>query len=344
MDVSFAFFLWVGIFNNLVVAQSWAFANDLYTEEQGKRLFPLIGVGASVGAWAGSYLSKQIFRLEAFGGYPYRMLLVAAAILVVCVLLSILVNRRESRQASEKKRESAQEPLGKEGGFQLIMRSPYLRWIALLIFAAQRGEHHGRVSSCSNFVGIEAAKAVGEGAALESQRGSWAGAFFSDFYMWQNLLSLLIQLFLVSRIFQWFGVRGAMFVLPMLALGGYSVLAFFPVLAIVRVTKLAENATDYSLQNTIRAALYLPTSREAKYKAKAAIDTFFVRTGDTLQAVLVYAGVSVGLGLSGFRRDERWLHTGLVGDRGADFPGTQEAVGRGLTAGTGWNILAAAGR
>jgi AAA family ATP:ADP antiporter len=118
--------------------------------------------------------------------------------------------------------------------------------------------------------------------------------------MWQNLLGLLIQLFLVSRIFKWIGVRGAMFVLPCIALGGYALLAAIPTLAIVRLTKLAENSTDYSLQNTVRHALFLPTSREAKYKAKAAVDTFFVRTGDAIQALLVYGGVQIGLTMGGF--------------------------------------------
>jgi ATP:ADP antiporter, AAA family len=83
-------------------------------------------------------------------------------------------------------------------------------------------------------------------------------------------------------------------------LGGYTALVLAPVLAVVRYTKLLENATDYSLQNTIRHALYLPTSREAKYKAKATVDTFFVRTGDALQALLVYLGSSAGLAVTGF--------------------------------------------
>jgi AAA family ATP:ADP antiporter len=58
------------------------------------------------------------------------------------------------------------------------------------------------------------------------------------------------------------------------------------------MAKLAENSVDYSLQNTTRNALYLPTSTEAKYKAKQANDTFFVRFGDVLSAGLVFAGTT----------------------------------------------------
>jgi AAA family ATP:ADP antiporter len=104
---------------------------------------------------------------------------------------------------------------------------------------------------------------------------------------------LLFQAFLVSRIFKHIGVRGALFVLPFVALGGYTTVALFPLLATVRWTKILENSTDYSLQNTTRHALFLPTSRDAKYKAKQAIDSFFVRFGDMLQALVVFIGTSL---------------------------------------------------
>src|SRR5690606_27678014 len=105
-----------------------------------------------------------------------------------------------------------------------------------------------------------------------------------------NLVGFLLQLFATSRIIRVMGVRGALFVLPVLALVNYSVIAVAPLLAVVRVGKILENATDYSLQNTLRQALFLPTSREAKCQAKAAIDTFFTRAGDVLSAGLVALG------------------------------------------------------
>ena len=65
LQIGIVYFLWVGIFNVMVIAQFWAFAADLYTKEQGKRLFPLIGVGRSLGAWVGSVRAGQL--MEAFG-------------------------------------------------------------------------------------------------------------------------------------------------------------------------------------------------------------------------------------------------------------------------------------
>jgi AAA family ATP:ADP antiporter len=95
-------------------------------------------------------------------------------------------------------------------------------------------------------------------------------------------------------------VRGALFILPLIALASYSSMAFFPVLAIVRTAKVLENSTDYSIQNTVRQALFLPTTREAKYKAKQAIDSFFWRAGDLLSAVVVFIGTALAFGTRQF--------------------------------------------
>jgi AAA family ATP:ADP antiporter len=122
--------------------------------------------------------------------------------------------------------------------------------------------------------------------------GDIIAAFYARFYSVVNLVGLLVQLFVVSRVLKFFGVRIAVLVLPSIALLGYGILAFVPVLAVVRWAKTAENATDYSLNNTVRNVLFLPTTREEKYKAKQAIDAFFTRAGDVLQAALVYAGTT----------------------------------------------------
>ena len=95
-------------------------------------------------------------------------------------------------------------------------------------------------------------------------------------------------------------MRGALFVLPVIALINYSIIVVAPLLAVVRVGKILENSTDYSIQNTLRQALFLPTSREAKYKAKAAIDTFFTRTGDVVSAGVVALGQVTALTVPAF--------------------------------------------
>ena len=124
------------------------------------------------------------------------------------------------------------------------------------------------------------------------------GTYSANFQFWQNLLGVLIQCLLVSRVFKYLGVRGSILVLPAIALCSYSLIAAAPVFAFIWVAKVLENSTDYSLMNTVRGALYLPTGREAKYKAKQAIDTFCVRTGDVLSSLAVFTAVGVlGVGI-----------------------------------------------
>jgi AAA family ATP:ADP antiporter len=103
-----------------------------------------------------------------------------------------------------------------------------------------------------------------------------------------------------SRIFRLIGVRGALFILPLIALGGYTAIALVPLFSVIRWTKVLENGTDYSIQNTTRHALFLPTSRAAKYKAKQAIDSFFVRLGDMLQALVVFVGTALAFTVGHF--------------------------------------------
>jgi len=290
IGIGVPFYLWVGIFNMLVVAQFWAFANDVYTEEEGKRLFPIVGVGASLGAWIGSLAAKWLFGVMG----PYQLMALAGLILGVCILLTWAVNIREAGRSSARQAKAAAEPLDKKGGFQLIAKDRYLFLIAMLVlllnFVNTNGEY-----MVSRFV-TESAQSL-----PKAEQGKFIGQFYGDYFSWVNLLGFLIQSLLVSRLFKWIGVGGALFILPCIALGGYGILAVAPVLAIVRVAKIVENSTDYSLNNTVRHALFLPTSREAKYKAKAAADTFFVRGGDLFSAAVVFAGTQwLAFTVSGF--------------------------------------------
>jgi ATP:ADP antiporter, AAA family len=295
--IGILFFIWIGIFNILVVAQFWGFANDLYTEEEGKRIFPLIAFGATLGGVCGSTIADRLILPLGV----YRMMLVSAVVLGVCIYLAVLIHRREIRacdregaDCSEERKaflKNQQQPLKKGGGFNLVFRSRYLLYIALLMgiynFINAVGEY------IINDVSQQAARqAILSGTAGGLGMEEIIGRFFADYQFLTNVLALIIQIFLVSRIFKWVGVAGALFFLPAIAIGGYGTIALGASLAFVKWAKAAENGTDYSLMNTTRAALFLITPREEKYKAKAAIDTFFVRGGDALAAAAVFAGTT----------------------------------------------------
>ena len=143
-------------------------------------------------------------------------------------------------------------------------------------------------------------RALADGTAAALTKPQLIGIFYADFFGWVKRLGLVTQLFIVSRVFKHVGVRGALFVLPLVAFVSYGVLALVPMLSAVRIGKTFENSTDYSLQNTARHALFLPTSREAKYKAKQAIDAFCWRAEDVLQALVIYGGVRFAFGVQQF--------------------------------------------
>jgi AAA family ATP:ADP antiporter len=285
------FYIWVGLFNLLLVAQFWAFANDVYTKEKGERLFGIVGIGASLGAIFGALLAGWLFKPLG----PYPMMLTSAALLGVAMFLANWIHHREKTQMPAK----AEQPLRPGGGFRLVLQSRYLLLIAFLVL----------FSNCVNTTGefilgktVEVhAQAATQGAAdAAAATKEFIGEFYANFFFWVNLVGALIQMFAVSRIMQALGASKALFFLPVLALAGYGMLAVVPILGLIRVAKIAENSTDYSIQNTARHGLFLTTSREEKYKAKAAIDSFFWRTGDVLSAVLVFTGTQLALSMRTF--------------------------------------------
>ena len=296
VPLGIAFFVWVSIFNNMVIAQLWSFANDIYSPEQGKRLFPIVGVGASVGAVAGSGIASLLVRPLGV----YQLMLVSAGLLVVCLLLTNTVHHREkARVRDTATRQQVDQPLARVGGFQLVFRERYLALIAVLILTLNVVNTNGEYMRDKVFTQA-AQQAVANGTAGGLSEVKLLGTYSAKFQFWQNLLGVAIQFFLVSRIFKYLGVRGSLFVLPAISLCSYSLIATAPVFAFIWWAKVLENSTDYSLMNTVRGALYLPTSREAKYKAKQAIDTFCVRFGDVMSSLTVF--VTVGILSLGLRK------------------------------------------
>jgi AAA family ATP:ADP antiporter len=296
------FYIWVGIFNVFAVSQIWAFANDIYTEAQGKRLFPMIGVGSSLGAWLGALgASRMVAMLHAT---PYQLQLLAGAILLVCCAMLVSVNRIAVRNAVPEMASHATQKLEQGDGFKLIFQNRYLLWIAVLTVILNVVNSTGEFL-LGNLVSGQAQQYYPGNIAAQKQ---FIGTFYGNFFAGVNLLGFLLQTFGVSRIFPAIGVRGAMYIMPTLSLMSYSLLGLLPMLGIVRWAKTFENAVDYSIQNTVKQALFLPTSREAKYKAKAAIDTFFMRTGDVIQGGIVRLGAQFHLTMTGFA----WINAGLT--------------------------------
>jgi ATP:ADP antiporter, AAA family len=287
--LGFLFYVWVGIFSLTTIAQFWSFANELYTRPEGDRLFPLIAVGSTAGAPLGAALAEWLF---ASGVGPFVLMQVAAVLLLLHLSLYRRLWRRTSTMAQR-----APEPIKAGNGFALVLKSPYLRLVALFLVLMNQ------VNTVGEFVlgrMVVSASETGAGAAGLSQQ-AFIGQFYGSYFLWVNLVTIALQAFLVSRLVKRLGMGGAFLALPVVALGVYGVAAMGAGLVALRWLKTAENSTDYSVMNTAKQMLWLPTSAAEKYKAKQAIDTFFVRSGDLLAAGIVFLGMHVlHFGVRGF--------------------------------------------
>jgi len=280
--IALPFFLWVGVFSYTIVAQFWGLAADLCSEEQGKRLFPIIGGGSSLGAVAGARLAKELVALGA-----QTVMGVAVVILLSCAALLMVAGQKPLAERAGRERVVETQPLAREGAFHLLFRDKYLLLIAgMVVFL-------NWVNSSGEYL-LDRTLLIAAREAHASNLQVFVGAFKADYFGWYNTIGLMLQLFGVSRILKLVGVRKSLLLLPSFALLAYGSAAFVPVLAVMRWVKIGENSVQYSLQDTTRNALFLMTSRVEKFVGKTAVDTVAVRAGSVMSAVVVYLGSRAG--------------------------------------------------
>ena len=292
VPIAFPFFIWVGIYGVMAVAQMWAYAADSFNVRSGQRLFVVIMLGANMGALAGSKVTEfAVASLSPMG------LMVLATVTLGATLFLATPARAAIPESSRAVAIERSRPVPKVmGGIGLVLRDRYLLTIALFVVLLNWINTTGEFILADYVKADAEARVAASGGTLDM--GTLITAFYGNFHFWVTLISLAIQLFLVSRIYQAVGVRGALLVHPIIVALGYGVLAlapliggFIPIFSLIRRIKFAENGLDYSLMNTTRQALFLPVDRDSKYDGKTAIDTFFWRFGDLLQAVGIYVGL-----------------------------------------------------
>jgi ATP:ADP antiporter, AAA family len=233
-------------------------------------------------------------------------MLVSAGVLVGSALLSHVVARREKRRPGPlvaAATAAAPTPACEGGTFALVFRHKYLTLIAVFSVLFTMVNTNGEYILGTVVSGWAKSRAAAEaaGGAERAFAQDLMTGFYGEFFLYVNVAVVVLQTFVVSRIVKYGGLRLAFFVMPVIALLDAVGIALAPVLAVVRVGKIVENSTDYSVNNTVRNMLWLPTTTEMKYKAKQAVDTFFVRSGDVASALTVglLAGV-LHLGVRAF--------------------------------------------
>ncbi len=288
------FYLWVGMFGVFVVAQFWAFAADVYTEERGNRLFPVIAIGATSGAACGSWITEFLVNSGFFG--TQWLLIVTMIPLMASIFLSRMVDGRTHEQTAGTP--AVPGPDIEDSGrsaISIVLTSRFLFATALITLILSWVNTNGEnllFRVVQEFLREQALKGgLSHTNELMEFTRNGTTAFYGNFYFWVNVVAVFLQAFVASRLIKFGGFGLILLTMPVVALVSYTAMAFVPILAVVKAMKIAENSTDYSINNTARNVLWLPVSAELKYKGKPTIDSLFVRVGDGIAALTVLVGV-----------------------------------------------------
>jgi AAA family ATP:ADP antiporter len=292
------FYIWVGMFGVFVVAQFWTFAADVYSNERGKRMLPMIAIGATAGAASGSVITAWLVDT---GIVPYEWLLVLAMLpLAISILITRAVDRRENASGAGEQADAPKPEVDPEArdrnALSVVFSNRFLLSVAaitlLLNWVNTNGENllYWVLQDLLTADAVELG--ITDGAELVEFTRKGTTAFYANFFGIVNWVALGLQAFVASRLLKYGGFGILLMLLPVVALVSYTAMALVPVLAVVKMMKVAENATDYSINNTARNVLWLPVPSDLIYKGKPTIDTLFARLGDGLAAFTVMIGVN----------------------------------------------------
>ena len=276
-----ALYVWVSVFNLFNTAIFWAFMTDLFTVEQGKRLYGFIAVGGSLGAICGAYITKHyVGQIGAANLLAISAMMFAVAGFLVRFFPSGFVERNQPNEAKE-------EPIGGSvwSGITHIAHSPYLLGLAgtMLLYTITSTWAYFQQSDLAR----EALKSSAE-----------RTVFLANLEIWVNSITVVIQIFLTGRLLKWFGVGFTLVAMPFVSLIGFVAMGIAPSLALLAIFQVTRRATAYALLRPSREILFTVLRREDKYKVKGVTDTLGYRVGDQIGA-WSYGGLNaLGLGLS----------------------------------------------
>ena len=261
--VARVFYVWVAVFSLFVIAVFWSFMADLFTPDQGKRLFGFIGAGGTAGALLGPVIT--IWLSVPLG--PVN-LLIAAMILIEAAVFCV---GRLERAATVQERGRADQRLGGNAfaAVSELVRSPYLlgiaAWITLMSFCA----------TILYFEQIHMVAAEVRGAGAQTR-------IFALIDLAVNLLTLATQIFATGQLLKRFGTGVTAAALPAIYVVGFLAVFLVPTLAVVLVVQVIQRWMHFAVANPARQVFYTVLEREEKYKAKNLIDVVIYRGSDAL--------------------------------------------------------------
>lgn len=275
------FFIWVSVFNLFAVAVFWGFMTDLFTTEQGKRLFGFIAVGGSLGGILGPIVTASLVHYVSTGVF----LLICAGMLEIAAQsvrffpagfhpagegVSFPGTTTSSTSAEKP---TAEKPIGGKfwDGVTHICKSPYLFGLFLFILL---------YTLTSTWTYLQQSQLTKTGFIDKAART----AFFAKLDLTVNTLTLLLQVFVTGRLMKFLGVTVTLLFMPVLSLFGFAAMGFAPVLSVLAAFQIARRASTFAFMRPAREVLFTVLRREDKYKAKSFIDTFGYRCGDQFGA------------------------------------------------------------
>lgn len=273
--VARAFFVWLSVFNLFVVSVFWSFMVDLFSADQGKRLFGMIAAGGSVGALVGplvTAVSTYVFPVA-------NLMMLSAMMLLICVWC---IRRLDvwARTHTEDREREAERPIGGGvlAGMRLALSSPYLAGIAGYV---------ALLAMTATVLYLEQAQVVGSliPSPLERTR------LYATIDVSVSALTFLTQTFATSRV----PLRIALMLLPAASLIGFALLSAIQTVALFAAFIIIRRVSEYALAKPGREVLFTIVSREEKYKAKNFIDTAISRGGDATTGWLVSGVKALGV-------------------------------------------------
>ena len=286
------FYLYGDLFNTLMVPTFFAFLNDSVTPTQAKRLYGLIILGGLLGGVVGSNVVNARLDVYSHSQWMWICVLIGLMIVLVAFLAARSFGFKPGHQVEPQDQRRNQNPLTE--GARLVFNSRYLLSIVMIL---------GLYEMVSTIVDFQFKSAVSFYLA-----GPAIGDLLSTVYAVTNWIGLLVQLLLTSFIMTRFGVGAALLFLPIAILLSSTGFFFTPFLLFGSAMSISDNALNYSINQSSREALYVPTSREEKYKAKAFIDMFIQRFA---KAVAVGLSLLITTFFAGFT-NVRWLSVATI--------------------------------
>ena len=276
--VARVFFVWLSVFNLFVVSVFWSFMADLFTPEQGARLFAVIAAGGSTGAMTGPLLTAGLTYVVPIA----TLMLISAAFLVACCICIHQLDRWAQRHPVAQVKQQG-EPIGGSiwAGIRLALTSPYLLGICLYLFC---------LTTTATFLYLEQTRLVGAQILSAEARTR----LFAVVDLAVNVITFMTQVCVTSRMISVLGLGSALVFLPVVSAIGFGAIGLMPLLLVFILFTVARRVGEYAISKPAREVLFTVVSREEKYKAKNFIDTAISRGGDAATGWVVNGVKALG--------------------------------------------------